>query len=190
MTLGGFGFEAFNKNGIKIAEVLPEDNTYAPESQLSVLKLNPGETGELILKLNSKDIPASIKLMSDVKFISSGPISLNGAIGKYGTKNFDITFNFGKGSVDGQYQYNTSPKGAYLYVTGSTTQPNKEPGNITFKININENTSSGKASGNFDGTLRLTRDSESRPYYYVMTGTFDNYKAQQFPFTYTSQPIN
>lgn len=189
LVLAGFGYEGYNDKDETIDVVDAEDNHYMPNEQLEILKLAPGEKGTLTIKL-SKDLPKGIIITSELDFLSTGEITLNGAIGKYGIKNCTMDFNFQNKKIIGQYQYLTSPAGAYLYLMGNVVTVDKEPGDYTFKIVIAEDNGRGELTGKFKGQLKLVRDSKKSPYYYVLLGTFRNYRLDDYRYDLKSEPLD
>ena len=189
LVLAGFGYEGYNNNSDLSGELFADENNNYTEQQLKILQLQPGQKGTLTLSFE-KDIPENIILTSQLKFLSTGEISLNGAIGKYGIKNFTIEFNFEKNKISGQYQYLTSPAGAFLYLIGNIASDKLVPGDYSFNILIAEDNGKNQLSGQFKGQLKLVRDSKTSPYYYVLLGTFINKHYQDFRYDLKSVPLN
>lgn len=189
LVLAGFGFEGYNDKEETMDVVDAEDNHYMSKEQLEILKLAPGEKGTLTIKFG-EDLPEGIIITSELDFISTGEIAFNGAIGKYGIKNCTMDFNFQNKKIIGQYQYLTSPAGAYLYLMGNVVTVDKEPGDYTFKIVIAEDNGRGDLTGKFKGQLKLIRDSKTSPYYYVLLGTFRNFRLDDYRYDLKSEPLN
>lgn len=188
-VLAGFGYEGYDKNSDLTGELFADENDNFTEQQLQILQLQPGQKGILTIPFD-KDIPENIILTSQLKFLSTGEITLNGAIGRYGIKNFTIEFNFKKNKISGQYQYLTSPAGAYLYLIGNIASDKLVPGDYSFNILIAEDNGRNELSGRFKGQLKLVRDSKTSPYYYVLLGTFINKHYQDFRYDLKSAPLN
>lgn len=189
LVLAGFGFEGYDDKQESMENIDAEDNLYASNEQLEILKLAPGEKGTLTIKFD-KEVPNGIILTSELEFLSTGEISFNGAIGKYGIKNCTLDFNFESKKIIGQYQYLTSPAGAFLYLMGNLVTVDKEPGDYTFKIVIAEDNGRGELTGKFKGQLKLIRDSKTSPYYYVLVGTFRNFRLDDYRYDLKSLPLN
>lgn len=189
LVAGGFGFEAYNEEKKEISEVDSEDNHFCEEEQLNILKLATGKRATLKIKLDEKELPHGIILTSKINFISTGEITLNGSIGKYGIKNFSIDFNFDTRKIIGQYQYKSSPAGAFLYLMGNIVTVNNMPGNYVTDIFMAEDNGNNELTGKFKGQLILTRDSKTSPYYYVLRGTFKNFRYQDFRYSLRSEPL-
>lgn len=189
LVVAGFGFERYDDKGDQTSYIDASDNNYAAAEQLNILKLQPGETAQLTVCFD-KEIPYGVVLTSEMKLISTGEITLNGAIGKYGIKNFSIDFNYKKDKISGQYQYLTSPAGAYLYLIGKIISTDNLPGEYISNIYIVEDNGKGMVSGIMKGQLRLTRDSKTSPYYYVLTGNFRNRHYQDFHYDLKSATLN
>lgn len=189
LALAGFGYTLLDEKGKEIETETPEKNDDAANDQLKLLKLKPGETGEITLEFDDDEIPAKVAFSSAVKLLSTGKIRLNGGIDRYTVKNFDITFDFKDKDVDGKYQYSTSPAGAFLYLDGKVGELKEENNNYIFTINMQEDNGQGMITGVFDGELELKRDSETKPYYYTLTGSFVNYQGKTFNYNLRSEPL-
>lgn len=187
-TIAGFGYECFNKAGKQISMVKPSDNDNAVDEQLALLKLKPGETGKLTL-IFKDDIPASVKLTSDLDIVNTGEIELFGSIGKYGIKNFTFELNVKDKSLSGKYQYLTSPAGAYLYLNGQLLSKKVSNDNYIYKVNIQESPDKFGWSGEFDGSLTLRRDDEESPYYYALVGDFLSFQLKTYEYKLKSKPL-
>lgn len=190
--VAGFGYKLLGADGQEIEAVKAKDNKADAKQQLQVLQLKKGEEAELTIsfKFNSDAVPAKVALTSEVEFLKADQLKLEGAIGKYGVKNFALDFNFVKQTVDGKYQYTSSPAGAYLYLKGSAKDVEESNGIYTWNIQITEDNGQGMTSGDFDGKLTLKRDSDNAPYYFTLTGDFVNYRFQTFTYNLKSQPID
>lgn len=186
----GFGYEFFDKDGNSIFKIEPEDNDEDTEAQLEILNLNPGETGELSLPIDAGLEPAKVALVTGFQFNSTGDIELQGAVGDYPVKNFVVDFLLDKSTMSGQYQYETSPEGAFLYIFGKTQLIQVEEGNYEYKVKFLEDNGKGQISADFDGKLEIKRDAETSPYYYLLTGNFTNSKAKEFYLSLKSKPFD
>lgn len=185
----GFGFEGFDRQDVEVEKVDAADNDYSQEGQLKVLNLKKGQTGKLAIRFKD-NIPASIKLTSDLKIIDTGLLELNGAIGKYGVKNFTLNLNVKKKELSGKYQYLTSPAGAFLYLNGKLLKETvDDDGNYVFKIEMQEAPDNRDWSGSFDGALLLERESKTAPYRYILKGTFLSYQFKTYEYNIKSEPI-
>lgn len=187
-TLAGFGYTCFDKNDSKIKEVEASDNDATSESQLELLQLKAGESGNLKIKF-ADQIPGSVEITSDLEIVNTGEIALNGAIGKYGVKNFTLDLDVKKKHLNGQYQYLTSPAGAFLYLQGELLSEKVDDQQYIFKINIQESPDRYTWSGEFDGTLSLVRDDETSPYYYKLIGDFLSFQMKNYNYSLTSEPL-
>lgn len=189
LTLGGFGYEGYDNKGEQSIDISGEDYNYFKNQQGTILKLKPGESGSLTISFDG-DIPDGIIVTSQLKFRSTGEITLDGAIGKYGIKNCSVNFNFEDNKIIGQYQYLTSPAGSYLYLMGNIASYKYKPGDFSANIVIAEDNGQGTLTGKFKGQLKLVRDSKTSPYYYVLVGTFKNFRLQDFRYDLKSAPLN
>ena len=189
LTLGGFGYEGYDEKGDLSLDISGEDNIYFMDQQVSILKLQSGESAKLMISFDG-DVPEGIIVTSQLKFVSTGEITLDGAIGKYGIKNCSMSFNFEDNKIIGQYQYLTSPAGSYLYLMGNVASFEYKPGDFSANIAIAEDNGKGTLSGKFKGQLKLVRDSKISPYYYVLVGTFRNSHLQDFRYDLKSAPLN
>ena len=188
LVLGGIGYEGYNEEGENIGDLSGEDNAYAKKEQLDILKLATGAQGKLTITFG-KEVPSSVTLTSELEFLSTGEIELNGAIGRYGIKNFSIDFNYTTKRITGQYQYLTSPAGRFLYLIGKIANTENEAGDYTTNIYVAEDNGKQELSGIFKGQLKLVRDSKTSPYYYVMAGTFRNKHYDDFRYDLKSAPL-
>ncbi|MBP3298705.1 MAG: hypothetical protein J6L73_03385 [Muribaculaceae bacterium] len=189
LALAGFGYTLLDANGKKIETETPEKNDDAAEEQLKLLKLKPGETGEITLEFDSDEIPEKVAFSTAVRLLGTGDIELTGGIDRYTVKNFKIGFDFADKEVKGKYQYSTSPAGAYLYLDGEVGKLTESDGNYIFTINMHEDNGQGMITGVFDGELALKRDSDTTPYYYTLTGNFVNYNGKEFVYNLRSAPL-
>lgn len=187
-TVAGFGYIECDAEGKKTSETKAEDNTDTKDDQLEILKLKKGEKAKLPIVFKD-GAPASIKLTSDLKIEDTGEIALNGSIGQYGTKNFTIDLSVIHKRLSGQYQYLTSPAGAYLYLDGRLLNEVVSDGKFIFGVDIQESNDRSDWSGAFDGTLVLQRDSKDSPYYYVLRGSFLSYQLKTYIYDFKSEPI-
>lgn len=190
LVLGGFGYEGYNANNEEIEDIDGENNQDYRTEQAAILKLAPGEKGTLKIKLKGEELPNGIILTSQLSFISTGEITLNGSIGKYEIKNFSIDFNFDTRKIIGQYQYKSSPAGAFLYLLGNIVTVDNMPGKYVASVYVAEDNGNGELTGKFKGQLILTRDSKTSPYYYILSGTFKNFRLQDFRYNLKSAPLN
>lgn len=190
LVLGGFGYEGYNANNEEIDDIDGENNQDYRTEQAAILKLAPGEKGTLKIKLKGEELPNGIILTSQLSFISTGEITLNGSIGKYEIKNFSIDFNFDTRKIIGQYQYKSSPAGAFLYLLGNIVTVDNMPGKYVASVYVAEDNGNGELTGKFKGQLILTRDSKTSPYYYILSGTFKNFRLQDFRYNLKSAPLN
>lgn len=185
LTLAGFGYDGGEK-----AIVEPKDSKDNIEGQKKVLCLKNGTEGELTIKFKKDEVPESIKLTTALELVSSGKVLFNGAIGKYGVKNFNVTFNFKDAKLNGQYQYTSTPAGYYLDLEGTVDDMEIENGNYEWDVHITEYGDYGDVSALFDGDLKLVRNSKDEPYHYVMTGKFENtYKGLTFQYNLQSEAL-
>lgn len=191
ITLAGFGYIGYDKKGKEIDEIEAEDNDNFIKDQLAILKLDNGETGELSFVLNSKSIPARIVLTSDVKFVKSGKITMDGTIGNLEIVNFSMNVDFADKMLSGKYQYaKTAHYGAFLEFRGDITREEFEVGDIKYIVDLREANEKGQWSGSFDGSIELTRDDKTSPYYYVLQGLFTNYRGNSYTYDFVSKPIS
>ena len=185
MVVAGFGYDGGSDFIVK-----PEDCDGDIDSQKQILTLANGASGELVFKFKKDDVPETIKLTTALELVSSGKVTFDGAIGKYGVKNFNLTFDFKNSTLKGQYQYKTSPAGAFLDLEGKIADMENENGNYEWDIAITEYGDYGDVSALFKGDLELKRDSKDSPYYYVMTGDFVNtHKGLNFKYNLKSQGL-
>lgn len=189
LVLAGFGYESYNGEDELVGHLDADENNKFRDQQLEILKLQPGEKGTLTISFD-KDVPEGVVLTSELDFLSTGEITMEGAVGKYGIKNFSIDFDFQKRRIIGQYQYKSSPAGAFLYLMGNIVTVDKNQGDYTFKVLIAEDNGLGELSGKFKGELKLVRDTPTSPYYYVLVGNFRNQKLQNFRYDLKSAPID
>ena len=190
LTNAGFGFILSDKANNTVYEFKASQGKMAPEQQEEVLNLQPGETGEVTF-IFPKDIKAEyIKLTSEIKFNSTGIIPLEGSVDKYAVKNFNIEFDFKNGKIIGQYQYKTSPAGAYLYLLGREEENSMTQGNYSFKVAIAEMNTNGNLSGRIWGDLRLIRESKDKPYHYDLVCRFLNSNYSEFMTNLESAPLD
>ena len=186
---GGFGYIGYDSQDSQVEKVEAADNDFSIEEQLKVLNLKKGQNGKLAIRFKDR-IPATIKLTSDLKIIDTGLLELNGAIGKYGVKNFTLSLNVKEKKLTGKYQYLTSPAGAFLYLNGSLLKETvSDDGSYAFKIQIQEAPDNRDWSGSFDGTLFLERENKTAPYRYVLKGTFLSYQYKTYEYDLKSAPI-
>lgn len=188
MVQGGFGYVLYDAENNQILEVNPTDNHQTKQIK-NLLALQPGEEGELIIKFDKKLNPTTVLVVSQATILNSGPLEFVGSIGKYAVKNFVAEFNFTKGYEEGKYQYKNSPAGAFLFFKGKNTPASTTSTENVWKISINEENQSGDWCGSYKGIIKLTRDSETSPYYYTMEGEFTNFRYDTYPYAISSKPI-
>lgn len=187
-TVAGFGYESYNKSDKQTSSVKPSENDTSIEEQLALLKLKPGKTGKLTLFFKD-EIPAEVKITSDLDILNTGEIELFGSIGKYGIKNFTFELNVKDKSLSGQYQYLTSPAGVFLYLNGELISKKVKDDDYIFKVNIQESPDKFGWSGEFDGNLELKRDDDKSSYYYALVGSFLSYQLKTYEYNLKSKPI-
>lgn len=191
ITLAGFGYVGYDESGNEIVRVAPDNNGYYVDQQLAVLKLNKDATGNLTLVLNSDKLPASIAVTSGVNFVKSGEVPMTGTIGDLQTVNFSIDVDFAQKTLTGKYMYaKTAQYGVYLNFEGDIKKDEYKQGGINYTVDLREENQFGDWSGSFDGSIELTRDDATSPYYYTLKGIFTNYKGKTFQYDFVSQPIS
>lgn len=188
-VLGGIGYELYDADDNMSLAVEGRENESNTKQQLNILTLKPGETAPFTIEFDD-EVPDGIILTSELDFISTGEVAFNGSIGKYGIKNCTMDFNFKNKKIIGQYQYLSSPAGAYLYLLGNVVTGEYKTGDYSFDILIAEDNGRGELTGKFKGQLKLIRDSKTSPYYYVLLGTFRNFNLRDFRYELKSAPIN
>ncbi len=188
-VLAGIGYNLLDAAGDEIKSCPADKNQKAEKEVLALLTLQPGETGTLTLTFNKESNPTEFKLTSDMKLLRTGKVRFDGAIGKYTVKNFDLETSFENGTIKGQYQYSSSPAGAFLPLTGFGEMQKPDNGVYTFNCSITEEGNGAMRSGAFVGKLQLTRDSKTSPYYYVLEGEFTNFNYEIFKFNLVSAPL-
>ena len=189
LTLAGFGYVGLDDKNHEICEVEAPDNTYNPDNQLKVLKMKNDDTRELIIKLDPDKLPDVIRLTSDVQLVNTGNINFYGAIGKYKVKNWTMGFDFKTGKNSGKYQYQSSPAGSYLYLRGNTKKASYYSGPFYYSLTFVEDNGGGLTSGDFNGSIKLERNSPTAPYQYVISGWFTNFQGKGFSCDLKSAPI-
>lgn len=192
LAQAGFGYAIYSTEGDEIEVVAPEKSAKSSKEQLALLQLEPGKSGKLTIKFDfdPKFVPAKIKLTSDMKLNMSGLIPMDGSIDKYTVKNFEMEFNFQAQECVGKYQYTTSPAGAFLYLDGTTGDlDTATAGEYSWPVMLSEDNGQGMVTGQFEGTLQLRRDGLDKPYYYVLTGDFVNFRYDTFLYKLKSAPI-
>lgn len=188
LVLGGIGYEIYDENKNLLLSIDGSENEQDKEGQLNILKLEPGKSAPMKIVFKN-EVPDGIVLTSELKFLSTGEVPFEGSIGKYGIKNCTLDFNFANKKIIGQYQYLSSPAGAFLYLMGNVVTEENKPGNFTSNILIAEDNGRGELTGKFKGQLKLVRDSKTSPYYYVLVGTFRNFNFRDFRYELKSSPI-
>lgn len=192
LAQASFGLVFTDADGKEILTMSPKETKDCAKQQMSLLRLSPESTGELTVTIpfDKERIPAKVALTSELKFIGTQEIAFEGAIGKYGVKNFSIAFNFVEEAAKGKYQYTTSPAGAYLYLSGNIDEFKKEKdGEYVWTVSITEDNGQGMTSGELEGKLTLKRDSKTSPYYYTITGNFRNYRNDNFQCNLKTAPL-
>lgn len=192
MAYAGFGYTLYDADGKEIETVSAKENKNSQEQQLKLLSLKAGETGELTIEFDIDKLPASVSLTTNAWLAESLTIPFDGSIDKYTVKNFTMTFNFLSDEAVGQYQYTTSPAGSFLSLEGGMEnyKYNETNGTFTWVLGLLETAGPGMTSGMFDGQLYLTRENETSPYYYAITGDFAAYNGKEFKYLLKSAPID
>lgn len=178
--LAGFGYTLFNKEGKEILTVKPEESKLSVEQVTKILSLKPGEEADLTINVPQGVEPAKISLSTVLKFVNSGNVKFEGAIGKYGVKNMEVEFNFAEKVVKGKYQYKSSPAGVYLWWNGRIQAIETEDGSYEWEVVIVESNDNGGWCGDFAATLQLTREAKNKDYYFSLAGDFTNFKYDNF----------
>lgn len=188
LYLAGFGFTLFDADGKEIEKKKASKADLDDDQVEALLRLKAGEEGQLTIKGKKDTKPAKVALTTTLKFQKTGTITFDGSIGKYGIKNMEIAFDFVKKEIKGKYQYSTSPARAYLWWNGTLDEKELKQGNYVWDVSINETNDNGGWSGNLNGRLILSRDSEKDQYYFTLPGDFTNFRFSTFP-THLKSPV-
>ncbi|MDE7413112.1 MAG: hypothetical protein K2N05_04885 [Muribaculaceae bacterium] len=174
LYVAGFGYTLYDKDGSIIEEVKADKANLAANEVVNILKLKAGEEGQLSIRTKRADVPVKVALTTGMEFCNSGKVVLEGAIGRYGVKNTEIEVDFQKNEITGKYQYKSSPAGAFLWWKGKIEPTEMKQGNYEWKVTMTESNDRGGWSGDFTGSLTLSRASEKEEYHYSLPGDFTN----------------
>lgn len=189
LCLAGFGFTLYDKEGAEIEKKQPAEADFDDVQIINLLKLKSGEEGQLTFKLKKDETPAKVSLTTGMKFLQTGKIIFEGAIGKYGIKNMEVEFDFVRKEIKGKYQYSSSPAGAFLWWKGTLDEKDLKQGNYVWDVSITESNDNGGWCGNFNGTLCLSRKSPQEAYFFTLPGEFTNFKFNTFQTDLTSPAL-
>lgn len=183
LVLAGFGYECYDEEGNKIGAVEAKDNGYDNAGQLAVLKLAPGGTGELKIKFENGNAPASLKLTTGLQFVSTGDVVLTGAIGEKAVREFILNLNFQNSTATARCNFAQAAEGVYADFNGKVVKTELAPGIMVFDIELAD------AAGNFGLDVKLVRDGNTEPYYYSIYDDVDSNGEQDMLFNMKSQPL-